>query len=209
MCIKIIRNRGTGKNRSITGKIIIGVIGTHIGVGATHFSVLLSNYMSECLGKKTAYIECFPQTELKYMEEFYCLDGNATSIRDYFSIYKVHYYKNVREEKIAKIMGNRYDCVVLDLGVDANKTKNEFLRCDKKIVVSNLAPWKSNELEEFLVKTGFNNDNVNLDFGISFSTKKVVKEISKEYKIPTFMVPYEPDPFAISNDTIKMFQKLI
>lgn len=209
MCMRIIRKRNIIKERNIKGKIIIGIIGTHIGVGSTHFSILLSNYMSECLGKKTACIECCPQNELTYMEEQYSLYGNATSTNESFSIYKVHYYKSIREDRIAGIMGNGYDCVVLDLGIDVNKMKNELLRCDKKIVIGNLAPWKSNELEGFFERTESIREYCNLEFGISFSTNKIVKGMSRQFRFPLFCIPFEPDPFVISTDTIKMFQRII
>jgi len=207
--LKSFRKYRPLKRSSITGKIIIGIIGTHIGTGATHFAVMLSNYMSECLGMKTAYIECFPQKELGYMEKLYYLDGNATSMTESFSIYKVHYYKNIREDRIAKIMGYEYECVILDLGLDVNKMRNEFLRCDKKIVISNLAPWKLNELETFITSKGLEREVCNLEYGISFPVNRVIKEVSKLYGISCFTIPYEPDPFNLSNDTIKMFQKII
>lgn len=209
MLISIIRDIGKIRTRDFKGKLTIGIIGTHVGAGSTHFAILLSNYLSECLGMKTAYIECFPQKELIYMEEIYDLCGKATSTRDYFSLYKVRYYKSIREEKIPKIMSEGFDCLVLDLGVDINKMKNEFLRCDKRIVISNLAPWKSNKVEEFLAKTGFKGAEDNLEFGISFTTDRFLKDSSRHFKIPFFSIPYEPDPFALSNNTIKMFQKII
>ncbi len=209
MGIHFMRKKGFIRNNTIKGKIIIGIIGTHIGAGATHFSILLSNYMSECLGNKTAYVECFPQNEIQYIEKVYDLDSNATSDNKYFSLYKVDYYKCVKERQIAEIQGYDYDCLVLDLGLDIKNKKNEFIRCDKKIVVSNVASWKHNELINFLVKDHDLLGNQNIDFAITFSSNKLVKDISKQYKIPMFCVPYEPDPSSISIDTIKMFQRII
>lgn len=210
MVIRKVRNKRLIKNKSIIrGKIIIGIIGTHIGVGSTHFSILLSNYMSECLGKKTACLECFPQNELKYMEEAYDLDGKATSLNDSFSLYKVHYFKNVKEERIAEIMGYGYDCLVLDLGIDLWKKKNEFIRCDKKIVISNLAIWKYKGLENFVARAGEIGINKDWEYGINFGTRKITRDISRQYKMPMFYIPHEPDPFAISTDTINMFQNII
>ena len=208
MGIRIIRNKRRIKPMGMKGKIIIGIIGTHIGVGATHFSILLSNYMSECKGVKTAYIECFPSNEICHMEELYCLDGNATSTKESFSIYGIDYYKNVKEKKIAEIMGHGYDCIVFDLGKDINRMKTEFIRCDKKIVISNLAAWKYNQLENFLTRSGNLGANNLWEYGIAFTRKRDVKEMSRHYKIPMFNIPYEPDPFNLSIDTIQLFQKI-
>lgn len=209
MGIKILQKKRHKKRKNLEGKLIIGVVGTHIGVGTTHFSILLSNYISACLGRRTAYIECSPQNELIYMEEAYCSAGNATSINNPFSLYKVEYYKNAKEKKIAEIMGYGYDCIVLDIGLANEKMKSEFFRCDKKIVISSLAPWKYFELENFLAKVDSTWDRQHLEYGISFTKKEIVREVSKDYEIPIFQIPYEPDPFAISTDTIKMFERII
>lgn len=209
MGINIIHKKRFKYQRNIQGKLLIGIIGTHIGVGSTHFAILLSNYISECLGKKTAYIECYPQDELRYLEEAYSSKGKATPRDQEFSLYGVDYYKSMHERKIAEVIGYEYDSIILDLGTDLKKVENEFIRCDKKIVISSLTIWKVRKLENFLERTEELREKQELIYGIPFSTGKNARRISKKYKIPAFSIPYEPNPFVISADTIKMFQKII
>lgn len=202
------RYKRASKDGKIQGKVIIGVVGTHIGAGSTHFSMVLSNYLSEYLGKKTAFIECNPQNELKFLETAYNIKRKDDMLDNSFSINRVTLYKNIKEQEIGEIMGCGYDCIVMDLGINIGQKKNEFLRCDKKVVVSSLTPWKIYELETFLNRMQ-QKGNRDWRYGIPFTSKKEIRYFSKEYHIPMFQIPFEPDPFALSNDTIKMFQKLI
>ena len=209
MGIKFSHKKSFINSRNIQGKLIFGILGTHTGAGATHFALLLCNYLSDYLGKKTAYVECFPHNELQYLEEVYGSKGNATSNYESFLLHQIHYYKNIKENKLAEIIGLGYECIVLDLGIDLNKMKKEFIRCDRKIVITSLAIWKVKELENFMAKTELIRDKIEFNFGVPLINNKIVKGFSKENKLTMFSIPYEPDPFALSNDTIKLFQRII
>lgn len=190
------------------GKLIIGIVGTHKGAGVTHFGILLAQYISECLGLTTAYLECYPQDEIQYLQYFL-----KTSIdekqEDSFSIHRVTYYKHIQDKKIGEIIGDQYDCVILDLGTDFTKGKNEFLRCDKKIVVSSLSLWKRHELENFIQHTNHIKNSEQWIYAIPFGETNDIKFYTKEFQRDFYGIPYEPDPYIISAATIQLFQKLI
>ena len=204
----ILRKR-LSKIEAHQGKLVIGIFGTHKGVGATHLGISLANYLSEWLGRKTAFIECYPQKDIQFIQ--YYVNGRIESKEDkeYFNVHRVTYYKNVKEQEIAEIVGNDYDCVVLDLGTDFNKGKNEFLRCDRRIVVSSLTIWKKQELEKFIVNTCHIKYSDQWTYVIPFVQSKDIKKAAKELHREIYEIPYEPDPFALSTDTIQLFQKLI
>lgn len=195
------------------GKLVIGVIGTHHGAGATHLSILLANYLSEWLGKNIAYIECYPQKDMQYMQYIYegmpTLGKEITEEECSFTIHRVTYYKSVKPIDLAEIIGDSYDCVILDLGADFTKNKNEFFRCDRKLVVSSLAPWKQQELERFIEHTCHISQSDEWLYMFPFGQSKEIKEVTKEFQRHFFGVPYEPDPFSLSAETIHLFQKLI
>ncbi len=195
------------------GKLVIGVIGTHHGSGVTHLSILLANYLSEWLGKNIAYIECYPQKDIQYMQYIYegkSMRGEeSTGEKNFFTIHRVTYYKSVRPVDLAEIIGDSYDCVVLDLGMDFIKNKHEFFRCDRKLVVSSLAPWKQRELERFIELTCHMNQSDEWLYMIPFGQSKEMKQVGKEFQRQFFGVPYEPNPFSLSAETIHLFQKLI
>lgn len=201
------------RNENQPGKLIIGVIGTHHGAGATHFSILLANYLSEWLGKNIAYIECCPQKDIEHMQNIY--EGMSAQAKERteenssFIIHRVTYYKSVRPAEIAETMGGSYDCIILDMGMDFTKNKHEFFRCDKKFVVSSLAPWKQQELERFMENTTHINQSDEWLYMIPFGQNKEIKQVTKVFQRKFFEVPYEPDPFSLSAETIHLFQNLL
>lgn len=190
------------------GKLVIGIVGTHKGAGVTHFGILLAQYISECLGRRTAYVEYFPQNEIQYLE-YYCNNRCIESDENIFKIHKVIYYKSVQEKKIGEIIGDNYDCILLDFGSEFLKGKNEFLRCDKKIVLSSMALWKRQELEKFIEKTSSIKNSDQWTYIIPFAKGNDVKQYSKEFQRLFLEMSYEPDLYKLSEATIHLFQRLI
>lgn len=190
------------------GKLIIGIVGTHKGAGVTHFGILLAQYISECLGRSTAYVECFPQNEIQYLQ-YNCNSKCIEKDENIFKIHKVIYYKCVQEKRIGEIIGDNYDCILLDFGSEFIKSKNEFLRCDKKIVLSSMALWKRHELEIFIEKTSYIKNSEQWIYILPFAKGMDIKQYSKEFQRLFLEMPYEPDPYKLSEATIHLFQKLI
>lgn len=175
----------------------------------THLGILLANYLSECLGQKTAFIECQPGNDLQFLQLYFfgsSIDGyNPNS----FTIHRVTFYKDRNLQGIPEIIGDKFDCIILDFGTDMVKYKSEFLRCDKKMVVSSLAVWKKHELERFINNSAHIKNCEQWIYAIPFAKNKVIKEGIKKLKRKIYGIPYEPDPFTLSDPVIHLFQKLI
>jgi len=191
------------------GKLIIGILGTHKGAGVTHLCILLANYFGEWGGQKTAFLECYPQRDIQYLQNYIYGRTEGLEEKDSFKVHRVTYHKNVREQEVAEIIGDNYDCVILDLGTDFFKSKNEFLRCDIRIVVSSLTIWKQHEIEKFIHNTCHIKDSNLWTYAIPFGKSRDINQAAKELQREIYGIPYEPDPFTLSTDTIKLFQKLI
>ncbi|MDF2587298.1 MAG: hypothetical protein K0S41_1139 [Anaerocolumna sp.] len=191
------------------GKLIIGVMGTHKGVGVTHSCILLANYLGRCLGKKTALIECYPQNDFKFIEDELVSNDNNMKESKSFELHKVTYYKSIKSREISEIIGDDYDCVVLDLGCDLINGKYEFLRCDKKLVISSMIPWKLHELDKFVMNNEHIKNSYQWIYLIPFGSKKDINIIKKDFNLKVNQIPCEPDPFIISSSVIQLFQTVI
>jgi hypothetical protein len=99
--------------------------------------------------------------------------------------------------------------VILDLGTDMIKHKNEFLRCDKKIVVASLAIWKLQGLERFISSYSHIKNSEQWIYVSPFTTKRLIKEAVKKLEEQIYGVPYEPDPFLLSEEMIRFFQRIL
>lgn len=65
-----------------------------------------------------------------------------------FTIYDVDYYPAVSIGEIPQILNHGYCYLLYDFGVLTETNYNEFLRCDRKIVIGSLAPWKEQLLPQ-------------------------------------------------------------
>jgi hypothetical protein len=190
------------KTDKLEGKIVIGVIGTHKGAGVTHIAILLANYLNKWVGKQTAYIEYGVQNEIVYLQEEY-----ENNMDRQFKLHGVTYYKNVHEKDMGTIMCGNYQCIILDLGTDLNKGRNEFLRSDKKIIIGSNSQWKKYELQKFL--NGVHPDKEGaFTYILPFAKGKEISNLMKEYNETFYSFPFEPNPFVISAKTVETLQKI-
>ncbi|MDF2473223.1 MAG: hypothetical protein K0R21_1005 [Anaerocolumna sp.] len=189
------------------GKLVIGVIGTHRGAGVTHFCLMLAGYASWYLGCKTAYIECHPQNEIRCLQEIREEDMDAH--QDSFVLHKVTYYKSVSNKRIGEIIGDRYDCVILDLGSDFTNGKSEFERCDRKFIISSMALWKRQELDKFIKHTVHLRQSDQWIYAVPFAGNSDLKIIAKELGRKIQGIPNQPDPYALSATAIQFFQQIL
>lgn len=193
------------------GKLIIGITGTHQNVGVTHLGLMLATYLSEWLGHRTAYVEVRDRQpsslDINSLKSYFY--GEEESIEEEsYTVHRVTFYPQRNSKNLVDIMNDSYQCLILDLGSDW-KNINEFLRCDIKIVVSNLAVWKKHKFKNFLSVSEELKTSDTWIYAIPFAAEKQVKAAGREFGKSMYGVPYEPDPFLLSQNMIHFFRKFI
>ena len=191
------------------GKLVIGLIGTHSGAGVTHLGLMLAHYFSEYQGQKTAYIECGHHNELDFLQQAFFDPAEDSYNRETFRLRRITFHKNRSLQGIPEIVGDQYDCVILDLGTDMAKHKSEFLRCDKKVVIGSLAIWKQHGFEKFINNYGHIKNSEQWIYVSPFTTDRSLKEAVKKLNKNIYGIPYEPDPFLLSEELIRFFQRIL
>lgn len=198
-----IRGNLTNKKR-----IVIGIIGTHRGVGVTHFGIMFAQYINEILNAKTALLECNNHNDLRHIQNAYMGVEKEQEFSREFSIYGVTYFRNVSENEVAEILNRDFEYYILDLGIEFEQNKKEFLRSDLKFVIGSLAEWRIDNLFNFHKKTSRFHGSDTFSYLIVFGIKKEIKELKKELDMNVIEIPYEPDPFLLSKNSLKYFHKL-
>lgn len=191
------------------GKLIVGVCSTHPGAGATHFSMLLATYFSEWLGLKTAYIDFRDREVIGYLKKYFRGNKEKGTYDHNFTVGRITFYNKEQLYKLSEIIGGDDDCIILNVGHQFMEHKNEFLRCDIKIIISSLAIWKQDKLDLFV--HGFEDSLIRKDwkYVIPFVDEKSLKEGMGRYHINLWQMPYEPDPFTINTGVVKFFDRLL
>ena len=201
-------NRAKQKKGDRTRKVI-GILGTHNGVGVTHTAILMGTYLSEVKNVDTAIFEMNHKPDFQYLEQEYKGNGFSNYESRNFSIYDVHYFKQVKYEELSLLFNQDFDYYILDFGAGTFELLHEFLRCDYKIVLGSLTEWKIHKLLEvydYMKEI----DMIHSIFFVSvFGQAYDGKYISGKLSIKPYLLGYEPDPFLISKKTIKLFDHII
>ncbi len=187
--------------RKLKEKISIGIIGIGMGCGATHLTIALANYLQSGLGKKTAVIELSGREDLKSMIR---KEGRGKQ-----KILDVRYFTDICVGKIPEIMNSGYEVFLLDLGGDYKAAREEFLRCDRKIVIGSISPWRSFAYEKF-IENAIASENCKLwEFLVLSANILDKKKIQKRYGMHLLSVPWIENPFYLNKEDIMFLQKII
>lgn len=182
---------------------VIGLIGTHHGVGVTHTGLLLAFYFGEVMGKKTAYLECNRHRDMQRIEQAYEWnkeEGNR------FSYHRITCFKEVRLDQIPQILGEDYEYIILDFGTDFATNQEELLRCSVKLVIAGQSEWDILKLKEFMRDLEVVRGSEFWRCCLVRAQERTLQRLRKEIKQRLWAVPEVMEPTRISH-TAKLFIK--
>lgn len=184
------------------GKRSVGILGVQQGVGVTHLAAAMMHYCSSCLKSQTALVELSGNHELEELQKE--RDGRSLHLP------REHYFVNADCERMAEIINCGYERYILDMGSEFYRIKREFLRCDTKIIIASLSPWKRRELHYFMSYIyGEEELGGGITFLAQYGKKKDKKDFQKKYRIPIYTFPYIEDPFHLKEAEILFLKNLI
>lgn len=129
--------------------------------------------------------------------------------RPYFRFHRVDYYPCVKASEIPALLNQGYHFLILDIGHLSEADFSEFLRCDCKIILGGLAPWKTWKYEEFFRLF----DNA-IDLGEGFdylvqtgTIAKTLSHFSKSHHISLSEVPFIKNPFCIDKQLFPFLEE--
>ncbi|HWT26545.1 MAG TPA: hypothetical protein VN131_01270 [Mobilitalea sp.] len=184
---------------------VIGLIGTHHGVGVTHTGLMLAFYMGEEMGKKTAFLECNRHHDMALIQQ-----GYEWSKEDELScsFHMVSCKREVCTNQISDILCDDYECIIMDFGIDFSSNKEEFFRCSTKIVISGRSLWDRQKLISFSdAARGIKGSDTWLYF-VPQTNDKTVLKISNEVGHRVYAVPINEEPTLPSYTTNHFFDSI-
>ncbi|HHV10397.1 MAG TPA: hypothetical protein GXX75_09000 [Clostridiales bacterium] len=193
-------------DRNAKGRITVGLVGTHHGAGVTHTGLMLSFYLGEEAGLKTAFLECNQHHDLELIERAYEWQEKGQGT---FSFRNITCHKAVIPPQIPHIYGEAYESLVLDFGTDYMANQEEFLRCGIKIVVGGASEWDTPKLVQFAKETAQLKGNEAWFYFISRSNDKRAAQIGHILQRRVWAVPTAIDPVLPSNSSNRFFRNIL
>lgn len=179
---------------------MIGVTGVAAGVGATHFSIALANYVANVLQQKVVYISFEEKSEVSNM---------ILSKQQEYEFMNVCYCSCATAIRISELWNEGYDYMILDFGKDFPTYRAEFLRCEKKVVLGSLILWKKAYFDQRMETLKKEMHYETWDYYALFGIKEDKKEFKIDYGISIRTFPYIEDPFQIKKETYAFFQEAL
>lgn len=181
----------------------IGLIGCHPGCGVTHFAIALSSFCGSKLRKKTALLEMHGREELSALN---LTDKNTI----HFLCHGADYYPCFNSEKLPYLLNCGYEYFILDFGNIQEADRQEFLRCDRKLVLGSMVPWKIQSFEHFFT-TSYNEEAIGRGFTylVQSGSYKNIVEFSKRHHITMQSIPFIKNPFRIGKEHFSFLQEVV
>ena len=112
--------------------------------------------------------------------------------------------------EIPEIYDAGYDYLLLDFGILTNQTSGEFLRCDQRIVIGSLSPWKAHSYHTFFQTylATKKQQKCMLFLALSGEQKNIHKSIFR-YPVSIQFIPFFCDPFHIGKDLFPFLHTLL
>jgi len=184
---------------------IIGLIGTHPGTGVTYTGLMLAFYMGEVLGIKTAFLECNDHQDMNLIHMAYEWEVQDQT---HFSFQKVTCYPKVERNHITDILGEDYECVIIDFGTNVIANRDEFLRCSLKFIIAGRSEWDRLKLLTFISNTSHLHGNNNWYYFIPQASEKMVNQLKQQINKNIRSVPPVEDPTIPTYLTNRFFYEL-
>ena len=111
---------------------------------------------------------------------------------------------------MSEILNLRYKYYILDFGVLTEHTLPEFLRCDRRVVVTDVSIWKSAKLERFAKQLQKNNTPWNTLKTVGRDgTKSDFARLAADFGIQVEPMPFLKDPLRITSGSFSFFENIM
>lgn len=194
------------KHQSNNNRDVIGMVGAYPGAGTTYTAFLLAATLGDELNRKTAYLECNNNRDLDLIQGSF--QWSQEEVHS-FSLGNITFYEAVPEHRITEILNEKYHSFILDFGSDFKQNKNEFLRCNTKIILGGRSEWNWKRYLHFVESIQGIPGSETWISVFPCITKKELDRRRKALKREIYTIPFETDPTEPSRNTIRLLQMLL
>lgn len=130
----------------------------------------------------------------------------------YVTIYDVDYYPRLSHQAIPDVMNADYQYLILDFGVITESVFREFLRCNRKLVIGSLVPWKQESFYGFFQRYNLEKLWESFLFLLLYGNHADTWRLSQKTKTPHKYfqgIPFLKNPFHIEKEQFSFLDRLL
>ena len=184
---------------------MIGIAGSGNGVGCTHFSVMMVNYLTGYLRRKAVLVEFNRSGDLEKLE--YVCTGQVKQEKNY-RVLDADYYKQAGPEDIREVLQREYDDIVIDFGSVKDGEHELYWRCDKKFLIGAFTEWQQENFREFEMEKRAKQKKCWQSLAV-FGSEETRREFSRRYRINTERIPFSADAFSVTKECGSFFEHVL
>ncbi len=182
----------------------LGVAGTHRGAGVTHLAVWLANWLTGVCHERTAVLEWNCHGDFARMARACRAKGEPGGA---WKLLGTDYYAEAKAEVLAACIRSGYKRILIDYGEVTKEGIQEWVRCDKKIIVAALSEW---QMEHFFdITARLQVQEADWKYAAVFGSEEMRMSIVNEMRIPIFRIPFSCDAFNITRKDMDFLQTLL
>jgi len=169
-------------------------------MGVTHLGISLANYSVSHRRRRTAVVELSGNHAIEILKG----EGGP------FEWNRINCYPNLTRNGIADVINEDYEVIIFDMGSSYYRIRAELLRCDQKLVLGSLTPWRKMEYIRFVLEE-MEEDRYarNMIFLTQNGIRKDKKDFKKQVGQPVYPVPYLPEPLLADKSQYEFFDRFL
>lgn len=197
--------RVTGGKRSARSAgipLLIGVLPLEKGSGATQLSLMLANYLTAKERESGVVVFQRGETLMQLSRIMGCEEKERLIIKGMeFLAYE--------EIQMSRLMNAGYQFILWCFEAPDGEQWEEFLRCNRHLVVCNLAEWHKESLENFVTENKAMGGFTQWKFLASFGPRERFRELERRTGVKIQRIPWCEDPFSIKREWFSFLEALV
>lgn len=199
--------RHNKKKLSVSSHISIGIIGTQPGVGVTHLSLCIANFLCSVKRYNVNYIEiCDKSSIYELLKE----KGIYTGDESCYRFKGIHYYPDASVALTKRLIFSEDAINIIDISHTSQDTLSLAMVCDKFFVIGSLKPWCRENYLAFLhgiILYSLDMRKIKLMTGPL--EEKLAVKFSRENHVVVKPLPVLSDPFMLRFPDFKIIENII
>lgn len=183
---------------------LIGIGSTGHGVGCTHVSIMLLNYLSGCERRKAVLLEWNRSGDFEKLEKI-CTGKIREKKR--FQVLDADYYKAAGPAELGEVLECNFNDILIDFGVLREDCISEFMRCEEQLVVGSLSEWQEEAFRKFVKEHGTGKKS--WKYIAAFGSEETRKEFMRRPGVAVERIPSSVDAFSVTKECSRFFTNLI